>query len=73
MSTRWHFISRRPNSKTANRPTGPAPIMRASVWCIFPGSSIMGSNLIPCFIIFKIYMSFERLLIYGYFKSKYQS
>src|SRR5215831_9102409 len=31
MSTRWHFMSSRPNSKTANRPIGPAPTMRTSV------------------------------------------
>src|SRR6516165_6548745 len=31
MSTRWHLMSRRPSSKTANRPTGPAPTMTTSV------------------------------------------
>src|SRR5687768_9665144 len=31
MSMRWHLISRRPSSNTANRPTGPAPMMTTSV------------------------------------------
>src|SRR5215475_1591503 len=31
MSTRCVFMSSRPSSNTANRPTGPAPMMRASV------------------------------------------
>src|SRR5581483_2893141 len=31
MSTRWHLRSSRPNSNTANRPIGPAPIMATSV------------------------------------------
>src|SRR3974390_553226 len=31
MSTRCDLMSKRPSSKTANRPTGPAPMMRTSV------------------------------------------
>ena len=31
ISTRWAFTSTRPSSNTAKRPTGPAPIMIASV------------------------------------------
>src|SRR5688500_2370740 len=31
MSIRWHFMSNRPSSNTANRPTGPAPTIRTSV------------------------------------------
>src|ERR1700757_5095978 len=31
MSIRWHFISSKPSSNTANRPTGPAPIITTSV------------------------------------------
>src|SRR6202035_54792 len=31
MSIRWHFMSSRPSSNTANRPHGPAPMMSTSV------------------------------------------
>src|SRR6187455_3021848 len=31
MSIRWHFMSKRPSSNTANSPTGPAPTTRTSV------------------------------------------
>src|SRR5262245_42681751 len=34
MSIRWHFMSKRPSSNTANRPTGPAPMMATSVFAI---------------------------------------
>src|ERR1043166_6986036 len=33
-STTWQCIFSMPHSKTANRPTGPAPIMQISVLCL---------------------------------------
>jgi hypothetical protein len=33
-SIKWHFSFKRPASKTVNKPTGPAPIIRISVLII---------------------------------------
>src|SRR5262249_57116593 len=40
-STTWAEISRKPSSKTWNRPAGPAPMISASVWM---GAAIADGN-----------------------------